>query len=176
MNALWVTMFSTWLLGTSTILSLYKLWTLLPLIFLGCSLPGAEWFPHRHVLVSTQLCTRGRPSVPLQSSLHSIFLFGTLSCDLQLPLLPRAPTSVSSTPRICWALPGFSFPVLWLETCTRTGHLSRAPLYLWSGTFFHCLSVGFPAPWIPCFPLSWFTPLFSEIRLPIASYEWVLGR
>lgn len=90
--------------------------------------------------------------------------------------LPGTSSSVSSTPKVSWALPGFPFPQLWLETWAQPGWLYRTVLQLWPEASCLCLSVGLSVPWTPHFPISWFTPLLAKIYLPIASKEWTYGK
>ena len=95
-----VSFFLAWPVGTGTVLSSTLRW-----LFVW---PGQ--FSHTYVPISTLLNTQGDLSASLEFSLY--VALSSLFCGLQRTWSTQIHNSVSSTQEICWALPGFPFPIL----------------------------------------------------------------
>lgn len=95
-----------------------------PLLLLGGSFPDVQYFPYRHVLISTPLKTQGDPLeiqidlslslyLPLSPALFFLVLCPATSSHQDFPGLP----ALFSTQGDHSALPGFLLPSL--ETLSR---------------------------------------------------------
>lgn len=101
--------FPFWPLGTGIFPILYEHWALLMLILLSDSFPRAGYFPYIHALISSweRLCRS-----------WDFFPCACLSLLVLRPInsscLGLSRISVSLTWGVCWALPGYRFPIPWL--------------------------------------------------------------